>query len=205
MPLCEGCGASYEDNYKFCPHCGRAKLESPKIIIEHRAFDDERMTRKDVLKIINTGGEFSMKYVGNGKSEPVFRANLSGVNLSGVDLSGLDLSGVSFRGANFIEANLSKANLKNALVSLSHFTNANLKESNLSHANFIKSHLNGADLSGTCVDGAIFREADFTNAIFINAYYVSKSPDWYEAVINKNQMAQVKETKKSFLDKLLGA
>ncbi len=25
MPLCQGCGASYDDNFKFCPHCGRAK------------------------------------------------------------------------------------------------------------------------------------------------------------------------------------
>jgi hypothetical protein len=27
MPLCQGCGASYDDTYKFCPHCGRAKPE----------------------------------------------------------------------------------------------------------------------------------------------------------------------------------
>lgn len=27
MPLCRGCGASYDDTYKFCPHCGRAKPE----------------------------------------------------------------------------------------------------------------------------------------------------------------------------------
>ena len=27
MPLCQGCGASYDDNFKFCPHCGRAKPE----------------------------------------------------------------------------------------------------------------------------------------------------------------------------------
>ena len=25
MPVCPGCGASYEDTYQFCPHCGRAK------------------------------------------------------------------------------------------------------------------------------------------------------------------------------------
>ena len=28
MPLCQGCGASYDDTFKFCPHCGRAKPEA---------------------------------------------------------------------------------------------------------------------------------------------------------------------------------
>lgn len=31
MPLCQGCGASYDDNFKFCPHCGRAKPEPQSI------------------------------------------------------------------------------------------------------------------------------------------------------------------------------
>jgi len=31
MPLCEGCGASYEDNFQFCPHCGRAKPKPVEI------------------------------------------------------------------------------------------------------------------------------------------------------------------------------
>ncbi len=31
MPLCQGCGASYDDAFKFCPHCGRAKPE-PELI-----------------------------------------------------------------------------------------------------------------------------------------------------------------------------
>ena len=25
MPICKGCGASYDDEFKFCPYCGRAK------------------------------------------------------------------------------------------------------------------------------------------------------------------------------------
>jgi hypothetical protein len=24
MPICDGCGSSYDDNFRFCPHCGRA-------------------------------------------------------------------------------------------------------------------------------------------------------------------------------------
>lgn len=31
MPLCQGCGASYDDNFKFCPHCDRAKPEPQAI------------------------------------------------------------------------------------------------------------------------------------------------------------------------------
>lgn len=31
MPLCQGCGANYDDNYKFCPHCGRARPEPASI------------------------------------------------------------------------------------------------------------------------------------------------------------------------------
>jgi transcription elongation factor Elf1 len=31
MPLCEGCGSSYEDTFNFCPHCGRSKPEPETI------------------------------------------------------------------------------------------------------------------------------------------------------------------------------
>lgn len=31
MPLCKGCGSSYDDEFKFCPHCGRAKPEPEEI------------------------------------------------------------------------------------------------------------------------------------------------------------------------------
>ena len=34
MPSCEGCGSSFEDTFKFCPFCGRAKPEPKKINIE---------------------------------------------------------------------------------------------------------------------------------------------------------------------------
>jgi hypothetical protein len=36
MPLCQGCCASYDDNYKFCPHCGRAKPEPEAINLNVR-------------------------------------------------------------------------------------------------------------------------------------------------------------------------
>ena len=34
MPVCEGCGASFQDEFGFCPHCGRAKPETPKIQLD---------------------------------------------------------------------------------------------------------------------------------------------------------------------------
>lgn len=36
MPICQGCGASYDDNYKFCPNCGRAKPEPQAINLNVR-------------------------------------------------------------------------------------------------------------------------------------------------------------------------
>ncbi len=31
--ICQGCGASYDSEFKFCPHCGRARPESPELLI----------------------------------------------------------------------------------------------------------------------------------------------------------------------------
>lgn len=33
MPKCVGCGASYDDTFKFCPHCGRVKREPEAITL----------------------------------------------------------------------------------------------------------------------------------------------------------------------------
>ena len=35
MPSCGGCGVSYDDTFKFCPQCGRAKPNENKIISEN--------------------------------------------------------------------------------------------------------------------------------------------------------------------------
>jgi len=37
MSLCQGCGASYDDAFKFCPHCGRAKSEPQSINLNVQA------------------------------------------------------------------------------------------------------------------------------------------------------------------------
>lgn len=34
MPTCAGCGFAYSDTFKFCPQCGRAKPDEPKIVLD---------------------------------------------------------------------------------------------------------------------------------------------------------------------------
>lgn len=34
MPTCQGCNASFDDSFAFCPFCGSAKPETPKIKLE---------------------------------------------------------------------------------------------------------------------------------------------------------------------------
>ena len=36
MSTCSACGTSYEDNFRFCPHCGRAKTEPESINLNVR-------------------------------------------------------------------------------------------------------------------------------------------------------------------------
>jgi len=209
MPICNGCGASYDDSFQFCPHCGRSRPEPQKIIVEHVVQNDDRLTRKDVILILSGGGEYRSKstgenWIGEKSFQPVFRANLSGVNLSGIDLSSLDLSGVNFKGSNFEGANLSRSNLENALVSCANLKNAILREANLSRANFIESILHNADLSEARLDDTIFNEADLTDADFSNSYYVVTNPRFRRAIVEKMQVHQVKRIKKGFFDKLFG-
>lgn len=39
MPLCEGCGGNYDDKFKFCPHCGRARPDPITININVTSDD----------------------------------------------------------------------------------------------------------------------------------------------------------------------
>lgn len=54
MPVCEGCGSSYEDNFQFCPHCGRARPEPKKISIE---VDISRKTAPDDCPLCGDGSQ----------------------------------------------------------------------------------------------------------------------------------------------------
>ncbi|MBG0788298.1 MAG: hypothetical protein H0S79_24680 [Anaerolineaceae bacterium] len=44
MPECKGCGGSYDDKFAFCPYCGKAKPEPPKVNLE------VNMVRKPTLE-----------------------------------------------------------------------------------------------------------------------------------------------------------
>jgi hypothetical protein len=203
MPVCAGCGASYEDSFKFCPYCGRAEPEPIKVIVEHIQTDSDCLTRKDVITLLSSGGSYSTRLVkknwlGDEQYEPVFRANLSGANLSGIDLSGLDFSGVKLKGANFEGANLSQANLKDALVSCANLVGANLRNANLTHTNFIESILRGADLFGAYLEDACFKKADLTGVNLEGAYYSDREPNWGGAIIGREQIRKIKRVKKSW-------
>lgn len=39
MPVCTGCGGSYDDKFKFCPNCGRAKPETSTLNINVTSDD----------------------------------------------------------------------------------------------------------------------------------------------------------------------
>lgn len=54
MPVCQGCGSSYEDTFQFCPHCGRAKPEPQKISIE---VDIARKTAVDDCPLCGDGSQ----------------------------------------------------------------------------------------------------------------------------------------------------
>jgi uncharacterized protein YjbI with pentapeptide repeats len=209
MPLCDGCGASYENSFKFCPHCGRAKTEPQKIIVEHVIQESDRLSRKDVIAILSGNGVYKQKlvsknWVGDETYAPVFRANLAGVDLSGLDLSGLNLSGVNFKGANFEEANLSGANMRNALVSCANLKRAIIREANLSDTNFIESVLIGADLSQSELSGTIFNGANLTSANLSDTYFVDTRPRFGNALVEQVQISQVRNMSKNWLNKIFG-
>jgi hypothetical protein len=42
MPVCKGCGGSYDDGFKFCPYCGRTKPESESLKIQVSVSSEER-------------------------------------------------------------------------------------------------------------------------------------------------------------------
>jgi hypothetical protein len=42
MPLCQGCGGSYDNEYKFCPFCGRAKPETDPLKIQVNVVSNDR-------------------------------------------------------------------------------------------------------------------------------------------------------------------
>ncbi len=42
MPVCEGCGRSYNQKFKFCPNCGRARPEATTLKINLLVTSDDK-------------------------------------------------------------------------------------------------------------------------------------------------------------------
>lgn len=56
MPVCQGCGGSYDDGFKFCPNCGRAKPEPESLRIHVSVSSEDRWeTCRLVREIVAVG------------------------------------------------------------------------------------------------------------------------------------------------------
>lgn len=70
MPVCVGCDTSYDENFKFCPNCGKAKSEQEKIVFEIQA--KPYSYEEAVLKIETVKREIVTEYpFNNYKPNPI--------------------------------------------------------------------------------------------------------------------------------------
>ena len=53
MPLCAGCGSSYSDDFRFCPHCGCARPEPVRVRVEVHSAPTQ--FEEGVLRLVYTG------------------------------------------------------------------------------------------------------------------------------------------------------
>lgn len=77
MPLCAGCGSSYSDNFKYCPHCGRAKPEPTRVLVEVHSTPPQ--FEEGVLRLVYTGRS-EVQLVDRGKK------GMFGVGWTGVQI-----------------------------------------------------------------------------------------------------------------------
>lgn len=52
MPVCKGCGGSFDDSFRFCPYCGRAKPESEVIKVEINVSSDDKWETCQIRRYI---------------------------------------------------------------------------------------------------------------------------------------------------------
>ena len=57
MSTCAACGASYDDTFKFCPHCGRAKPEPELINLNVRVAPVRYEEAVLKIEVVGTGGD----------------------------------------------------------------------------------------------------------------------------------------------------
>jgi len=63
MPICKGCGGSYDNNFQFCPYCGREtpKAQAPETVLKETPLINacpvcQRNDRVEKVSIIYKGG-----------------------------------------------------------------------------------------------------------------------------------------------------
>jgi hypothetical protein len=74
MPVCQGCGGSYDDGFKFCPYCGRAKPEPEVIKVLVSVLSQENW---EICKI-----RIAIHNLLSGQNHPYLEYTLSAIALS---------------------------------------------------------------------------------------------------------------------------
>lgn len=70
MPVCQGCGGSFDDQFKFCPYCGRAKPEPLTINVNVTSNDIWEICEVKFVRILSKNLPF--------RTESVFEAEAIG-------------------------------------------------------------------------------------------------------------------------------
>lgn len=52
MPVCKGCGGSFDDSFRFCPYCGQAKPEPDVIKVEVSVSSDDKWETCQIRRYI---------------------------------------------------------------------------------------------------------------------------------------------------------
>jgi len=59
MPVCKGCGGSYDDKFKFCPYCGRSTPEPESLKVEIKVSSSDRFEICQIENYLWDGVEYS--------------------------------------------------------------------------------------------------------------------------------------------------
>jgi hypothetical protein len=66
MPVCKGCGGSYDDNVKFCPNCGRAKPEPETLKVQVSVTSEDKWETCKIYRRIYQEFKSESSYTGLG-------------------------------------------------------------------------------------------------------------------------------------------
>lgn len=108
MPICEGCGSSYDDTLKFCPYCGRRKPEPESVLIQVEVSDRDKWETCEIqrhpyrehMRVSDSGGsayEEGYLYARALGPEGMYRAGISPIYLlKAVTTTRLGVPGAKF-------------------------------------------------------------------------------------------------------------